>query len=694
MSDREEPRLGSAAWIEAALRERLGPAATLGELVFEGRALHVRGARLPLGAAILAVDHAEIELGAGAPLGPYPIAARLVSLRGAILSASLTFTSDDRSAARWLSGAIRVGEILLGGRALTLEARVDLDPSGLSIRDGRAAIGAVIAAFSGRAVYDGDASVTADLELGTETTRLALTLTVDAARRLAGTRLTGRVDLADLLAAGGPAFDLTLSSGSLLDVDLNADGDLAAPSLRGPVFAPALSIGRASRPGSALRIEDLGAVVDLDRRRLRVRDLAARVHGARVAGWGRVPLVAPAAGAESEPLLALSFERVGPPLITAASSLAGLAIAARAIPADLLASGEIMITRDRAASLEVAALTARSHLRARIAVDAGGALEGSTLRGHLAAEDALTAGLFPGPVRPRPPAVLDVDARLTGTLARPGLTGRVESRRFILDVFADPELPSFLIEDASALLDLDVARIAWHRLAGRAYGGWITSSGRAHFEPAGAFDAAVSWNGVRVEQLPTQAEGESRLASLIHGASSGELTFTRHAVDGAPIGARGRVSIAEPRYFLVQRFAADLGRYGLPAVGSRGAGPLTARVYFTGEALFVRQIVAAVDGVDLRGDVEIAVAGRLAGALVLRVRESYLAQSALLAVPAALAGRIEIPVDLAGSVSEPVIRTDARSILESLLSRNRVGDTVKSVVDSLSSLRARRRKKR
>ena len=153
MSDREEPPLGSAAWIEAALRERLGPAATLGELVFEGRALHVRGARLPLGAAILAVDHAEIELGAGAPLGPYPIAARLVSLRGAILAPSiplgapLTFTTGDRSAARWLSGAIHVGEILLGHH---------LEPVHVSTSRSRSAIRSGVVSLTHAPIADSD----------------------------------------------------------------------------------------------------------------------------------------------------------------------------------------------------------------------------------------------------------------------------------------------------------------------------------------------------------------------------------------------------------------------------------------------------------------------------------------------------------------------------------------------------------
>ncbi len=75
------PPVGSAAWLDAALRSDSAPTASAGTITFEGKLLRVTGARLPLGDATLAVEHAEVELGAGLPLGPLPLSARLVSLR-------------------------------------------------------------------------------------------------------------------------------------------------------------------------------------------------------------------------------------------------------------------------------------------------------------------------------------------------------------------------------------------------------------------------------------------------------------------------------------------------------------------------------------------------------------------------------------------------------------------------------------
>ncbi|MFT3776359.1 MAG: hypothetical protein QM820_64265 [Minicystis sp.] len=360
------------------------------------------------------------------------------------------------------------------------------------------------------------------------------------------------------------------------------------------------------------------------------------------------------------------------------------------VPADLALGGEIMIRFDRAASGAISVTTPRSEIHLRLALDAAGGLVGSTLRGRLAAEDAITFGLSPGPVRPRPPAVLDVDGRLGGTIAKPSITGRIEIRHVILDVFADPERPSFLLEDVSAVLDASPDRLAWHRLAGRFYGGTFASSGHIGFGDAAGLHATVGWNGVRVELLPTQATGESRLASLLHGAAAGEIHFERHGFDEAQLAARGEVSIVGPRYLVTHMLAEPLGRFGLPRLRSRGKGPLRARVRLDHGEIFVDGLEAAIEGIEVAGDVRLALDGRVGGRVIVHLLDTYLVQSPILAIPAAFAGRVTVPVDLGGTLSAPEIDTDALSILEGLLVQNRLGDALKGVLDDLFGAAARR----
>jgi hypothetical protein len=685
--DHPEPPIGSAAWIDAMLRARLGPGATTGAITFEGRILRIEGARLPLGPLRLDVERADVELGAGLPLGELPLAARLVSLRAVIhaggVAVPVELSAGDPAAPSWFSGTVRARAE--APRAIALTASLDVAPAGATLRDGRVTAGALSLSLSG-ALQHAAGAFAGDLLVAGAQSRLALALTLDAAGRADGSRLTGRVAVGDLLALGLSTGEVAPGPEAVIELDLAAHGALADLALRGRVFSPVLLLGRRAHPPSvsaapALRLDAVRATVDLTRRRLRYQDLRGDAHGARFAGWGRVPFTG---GAEAVPLAAIAVEGAGYALVRVIAALAGAPVR---VPTDLSVTGELMLAPSLAASGTFAVETPRTQLLFKLALGPAGDLVGSTLRGRLAASDAVTLGIFSEPVAPRAPAVLDVDGRLTGTLLRPGITGRASCARFLLGVSADAAAPAFLVEDASALLDVDAERFAWHRFTGRFYGGSFSSSGAAAY--ATGVEAALGWSGVRVELLPTHASGENRLASLLHGASSGELRFEGRG--DAPVGARGQLALSGPLYLVTRALAPRLDRYGLPRVRSRGRGPLSARLRFEGGVLHVESLAAAVEGVELAGDVRLGLDGAIGGTVVVHLLEAYLGQSALLAIPAALAGRVTVPVELGGTVSAPEIRTDGWQILEALLTRNRVGDAVKSVIDGLRGSTPKRR---
>ncbi len=349
-----------------------------------------------------------------------------------------------------------------------------------------------------------------------------------------------------------------------------------------------------------------------------------------------------------------------------------------------------MVSAARAASGSFTLSTPRSALLFQLTLGAAGELLGSTLRGSLAAADALALGLasLPSePVRLGPAAVFVLDLRLAGTLARPGAAGRVTSARASFDL---GDSLTLALEDISVLLDVDPDRIAWQRLTGRFCGGTFSSSGRIALGAGGsALRADVAWRGVRVQDLPTGALGERALATVLRGVSSGELRFERRGLPGQGLGARGRVTIAQPAYRFARSLAPALARYGLPPIRTRGEGPLVATVRLDGGEILVEPLTAAVEAAELDGALRLGLDGRLLGRVRVHVHERYLAGSPILAVPAALMGKVTIPVDLGGTLDDPELRTDALEILDGLLARRGrpgVGGAVRGVLESLRNV--------
>jgi hypothetical protein len=439
-------------------------------------------------------------------------------------------------------------------------------------------------------------------------------------------------------------------------------------------------------------VADVSATVDLDRAGLRYRELRAVVRGAWVGGWGWLPF-GPSLEPSAAPLLALHVDHVPAPLIAEVAGLRGANVpiagpGVAGLPPDLELTGDLLVAADHAASGSLSLETPRSALKLKVAVGASGReLLGSTLRGRMAAADAIALGLFPDAVHPRCADVAHVDARLTGTLSRPGITGRLSVTHLSLET----EGPVLAIEDASALLDFGPEGLAWHRLAGRFYGGSVSSSGKLA-RKTGALVATLTWRDVRVDAVPTRASGESGLAGQVAGACSGELHFERHSLAPHALTAYGHVSLDEPVFAFVRSFTSRLSRFGLPAIEPRGAKRATAKLRFERGEMVVEPIALAFDGIDVDGVLRLREAipasgasgkNRILGRLVVHLRDAYLGRSPLLAIPAAFSGEVVIPIYVRGTPGALDVKTDAMEILDGLLARSPVGEAVKGAWGSL-----------
>jgi hypothetical protein len=432
-----------------------------------------------------------------------------------------------------------------------------------------------------------------------------------------------------------------------------------------------LRLGGASGVASTIEVRPSG---------FRLESLSASPAPCRIRGWGRFPFAPSSAGEERLPLLALQIEGADGALLM---GLGGATLAR--LPRDASLSGELSVSAARAVTGTFALSTPRSALRLHLALDEGRSLLGSTLRGHLAAADAATIGLSTGPVLPQPEDVVTVDTRLTGTLSRPGIAGRLAAEHLSLRIGRDDhEASPFVIEvdDASVLLDVGPDGVSWQRLAARLYGGRVTSSGRA-FRASGALGATLAWSGVTLDALPARSPGEPAIGALLGGRAAGELRFERESRAEHALEARGHVTVSEPVYHFVGRVAPTLARYGLPAVSRRGAGPLVAEMRLARGEVVIEPAAATLDGIEVEGSLRVRAGGDLLGRVHVHLLEGYLARSRLLALPAALSGRVTIPVYVTGPPGALDVRTDALEILDGLLAGSRAGEAVKTVVGGL-----------
>jgi hypothetical protein len=594
-------------------------------------------------------DLVRSRLGPGASLGTFGFEGRLLRIEGATLPLGRGNSIHVARADVELGAGLQIGDLPLSVRLAALRGEVR------------------------GPVEDGGST-------GSAPKRPTLSLPIDFTGSNEATpawaRGTLRVGPAGSL-PGGVAFTGTLA------FDLTAAGSLGDPRIHGRVTGAGVHL---RGPGDAeLDLDTLALTLEADRHGVRWRDIEASAGEARLGGWGEV--LGPGGGPLSRrsPVVALRIERAGAALLGA---IAGRR--APRLPPDMVVEGELSVIPAGALHGSFSLETPRSRLHLRLAIDGAGSLLGSTLRGRLSAEDAVTVGLIPSSLLRRGADLVAVDARLGGTLSRPAITGRLSATTLGLGV--GPVLIE--VADASVLLDAGDHGLSWSDLHGRLYGGSVTSSGSLG-RGTGALDALVAWSGVRVEEVPTAPSGRSAVAGVLAGASSGNVHFTRTGLTEHSLTAVGAISVADPVYSGVRRFAADLRRYGLPPVDRRGKGPLNAFLRLARGEIVIEPIAAALDGIDVEAELTIQERGdHLVGRARIHLLASYLSRSALLSLPAVLSGKVTIPVYVRGRPGALQVRTDALEILDGLLRGGRARGAVKGVLDGiLGAVRPRPRRR-
>jgi hypothetical protein len=512
---------------------------------------------------------------------------------------------------------------------------------------------------TGSVMPAGERAMDADLVFATRRSELRAKGGVRG-ERLESARIVGKLATADVLAA----LPSPVAAEAVLDLDLEARGPVRDPSVRGRVFAAEVSVARGGSP--ALRLSGVEATIEVSRNGLRCKGLSGSARGARFGGWGRVPFGVEPRDEAAAPLLALQIEGATAGFLAELGGAFGVAkTGAGGLPNDLVVAGELGVGADRSVTGSFALETERSALLLRLVIGGGsGELLGSTLRGRLASADAMALGLFPAQMHPCASDTLEVDARLGGTLPKPSISGRFAAGRISLET--GTERPAVLIEDGSVLLDLGPEGLAWQALTGRLYGGTVSSSGRLA-RKSGALDASIAWQGVRVDSIPTNAAGESALAKVLAGACTGELRFARESRVEHGLSVRGEVTLADPRYLFVARFAPLLSRYRLPPIEARGASPATAKVRLERGEVVVEPIAVPLHGIDVGGVLRVREGGRLLGRLLVHLRGGYLSRSPLLAIPSAFAGDVVIPIYVRGTLGALDVQTDALEIFDGLL---------------------------
>jgi hypothetical protein len=357
------------------------------------------------------------------------------------------------------------------------------------------------------------------------------------------------------------------------------------------------------------------------------------------------------------------------------------AIAARvASVAAMRATIDAVVSSTRAVRGTCEITTNESAATATIALAADGALSGTKLRGALSFMDAHALGLFPGPVRPRRVGAMDIDADVEGSLAAPSIAGIVASPALRLRLGDDAALPTIVFHDVALHLAVDARRVVWRDLEARVLGGKLASSGSVTLGANVVLDAIASCAGVRLEAIPSNAEGKTPLAETLRGALHAEV---RLGYASKAFAAFGRARVVEPDYVALAGAGEKLARYGLTAPSTRGVGPVEGMVSVRDRVARAESITARLDGIDVEGDVQVGFDGALEGALRAHLLQRYLRRSVLLAIPAALAERVVIPVTFSGTVHEPRVSADLVHTLDDFLENTAIGTAVANVVDEV-----------
>jgi hypothetical protein len=420
----------------------------------------------------------------------------------------------------------------------------------------------------------------------------------------------------------------------------------------------------AAAVAAPLVLEDASGEIDVSRAAVRYRDVSARALEGRVRASGAVDL----AETTGAPRMALHFD---------ACRVAPLLAPAIAAPAFATATGEAVVAQDLATSAAAAIETPRgTALMVELRLSPAGALDGSTARGRVALVDALAAAGSPSlPVSFDREAFVTVDAGLRGDLDRPIVSGGLRAAELRFTSGA----ATFAVTDVSTLFAADRARVVWHKLVARAYGGRVSSAGMVGVAPPfEGMKATVACDDVALGLVPLAAD-------LVRGRLFASVRLERQGGAGAIEGS-GHLRLEDPEYPAIERAAPELARFGLPTPSIAGTAAARALVRIDAGGIGVTEISAKVPAAALAGQVWIGHDQRLRGALRLQVAESWLAKSPWLRVPGWLAGDVEVPLSLRGTLASPDVGGELWATLERLLAKNRVTDAFAHVASEIASV--------
>ena len=315
-------------------------------------------------------------------------------------------------------------------------------------------------------------------------------------------------------------------------------------------------------------------------------------------------------------------------------------------------------------------------------------IDGSKIRGTLAVADALTAGAFDTPLRPLAEGAVRIEATLKGPIADCVVSGFVSSAHLSMGLHEGTHRiagsPMFVVSDLSALFRLDASKIVWHRLAARAYGGSLSSSGViGHGAATASLQATAAARDVALGELPVDDAGRT-LAQMARGSLAVDLRFDRQAA--GPVTGRGDLRLDAGAFPILARSKAALGRYGLVPPAETAIAPATCVIFLHERGWSFCDARAAVPGCEATGRVDVGTDGTLDGALVVTLGDELLASRALTLLPALLAERLTVPVRITGSAARPHIHADLAACFGNLVTDNRVSAIFSEAASDVVSL--------
>jgi len=314
----------------------------------------------------------------------------------------------------------------------------------------------------------------------------------------------------------------------------------------------------------------------------------------------------------------------------------------------------------RSGALEASVSLGHGETRVRVALSTrDGAHVASSLRGALTAED--TSTLFDLPTRAKgvsyAGAPVRFDLALSGSAEAPSILGAVTTEGLVIGY----EGRTLTVGEARGRVHVAPRFVAFHDVRAAIGSGFMLGAGVLLPSPRGpALRASFVSDNIRIGRAELFPEGPP-----IDGRAFAHAGV-RHGGDGTV--AEVRLRLEGPTYTFLPKATARLERLGLPSVPIAGDRPLEAHAKLEGDVLRVRDLRASVAGLSAHGSGEASEGGKVLAADVrVTATAAWLSRSALLRVPGAVLGTVELPVRVRGSLARPETESDlARALWTSL----------------------------